>query len=111
MDGSIGDCVPGKETDIRLGDVIVSQPGNRHGGVVQLGFGKSSPSGFKQTGFLNAPPVILLAAIPKLRSNLYRGRSRRGRSRLSPHLSKLSNLSKCGRDQAATDVLFQAEYN
>ncbi|KAB8213646.1 kinesin light chain [Aspergillus novoparasiticus] len=102
----IGGGVPSKEPDIRLGDVVVSQPGNGHGGVVQYDFGKSTPSGFKRTGFLNAPPTILLAAITKLRSNLDRGRSS-----LSPHLSKLGNLPKFRRDQAGSDLLFEAEYN
>src|ERR1700722_65259 len=35
----IGGGVPGT-TDIRLGDVVVSQPQNGHGGVVQYDFGK-----------------------------------------------------------------------
>ncbi|KAE8334325.1 hypothetical protein BDV24DRAFT_33429 [Aspergillus arachidicola] len=102
----IGGGVPSREADIRLGDVVVSQPGNGHGGVVQYDFGKSTPSGFKRTGFLNAPPTILLAAVTKLRSNLDRGKSS-----LSPHLSKLGNLPKFGRDQAGSDLLFEAEYN
>ncbi|GMG13000.1 unnamed protein product [Aspergillus oryzae] len=102
----IGGGVPSKEADIRLGDVVVSQPGNGHGGVVQYDFGKSTPSGFKRTGFLNAPPTILLAAVTKLRSNLDRGRSS-----LSPHLSKLGDLPKFSRDQAGSDLLFEAEYN
>ncbi|GFN13668.1 hypothetical protein ABZX51_006830 [Aspergillus tubingensis] len=102
----IGGGAPSKEADIRLGDVVVSQPGNGHGGVVQYDFGKSLPGGFKRTGFLNTPPMILLAAVTKLRSNLDRRRSS-----LSPHLSKLSNLPKFSRDQAGSDVLFEAEYN
>ncbi|KAF5865336.1 hypothetical protein ETB97_004547 [Aspergillus alliaceus] len=102
----VGGGVPGKEGEIRLGDVVVSQPGNGHGGVVQYDFGKSTPGGFKRTGFLNAPPTILLAAVTKLQSNLDRGRSS-----LSPHLSKLGNLPKFSRDQAGSDVLFEAEYN
>jgi nucleoside phosphorylase len=102
----IGGGVPRKEVDIRLGDVVVSQPGNGHGGVVQYDFGKSMPSGFKRTGFLNAPPTVLLAAITKLRSNLDRGRSS-----LSPHLSRLSSLPRFSRDQAGSDVLFEATYN
>ncbi|PIG80618.1 kinesin light chain [Aspergillus arachidicola] len=102
----IGGGVPSKEADIRLGNVVVSQPGNGHGGVVQYNFGKSTPSGFKRTGFLNTPPTILLAAVTKLRSNLDRGKSS-----LSPHLSKLGNLPKFGRDQAGSDFLFKAEYN
>src|SRR5579871_6561646 len=80
----IGGGVPGKEADIRLGDIVVSQPGKGHGGVVQYDFGKSTPSGFERTGFLNTPPPILLAAVTKLRSN-----QDRGRDSLSPHLSKL----------------------
>ncbi len=52
----IGGGVPSKEVDIRLGDIVVSQPGKGHSGVVQYDFGKSTPSGFKRTGFLNAPP-------------------------------------------------------
>ncbi|KAJ5151145.1 kinesin light chain [Penicillium canariense] len=102
----IGGGVPGKDADVRLGDIAVSQPANGHGGVVQYDFGKSTPSGFKRTGFLNAPPPILLAAITKLRSN-----QDRGRGSLTPHLLKLSNLPKFSRDQAGTDVLFEAEYN
>ncbi|KAJ0419720.1 hypothetical protein BJY00DRAFT_313639 [Aspergillus carlsbadensis] len=101
----IGGGVPSKEADIRLGDVVVSQPGNGHGGVVQYDFGKSMLSGLKRTGFLNAPPTILLAAVTKLRSNLDRRRNS-----LLPHLSKLSNLPKFGRDQAGSDILFAAEY-
>ncbi|PLB48766.1 kinesin light chain [Aspergillus steynii IBT 23096] len=102
----IGGGVPSKEADIRLGDIVVSQPGNSHGGVVQYDFGKSTPSGFERTGFLNTPPTILLAAVTKLRSNLDRGRSS-----LSPHLSKLGNLPKFGRTQAGSDILFEAECN
>jgi nucleoside phosphorylase len=102
----VGGGVPGKEADIRLGDIVVSQPGNGHGGVVQYDFGKSTPSRFQRTGFLNTPPPILLTAITKLRSN-----QDRGRNSLSPHLSKLSNLPKFSRDQAGNDVLFEAKYN
>jgi nucleoside phosphorylase len=102
----IGGGVPSKGADVRLGDIVVSQPVNGHGGVVQYDFGKSTPNGFKRTGFLNAPPPVLLAAITKLRSNLDRGRSS-----LVPHLSRLSRLPKFNRDQAGIDVLFEAEYN
>ena len=102
----IGGGVPSAEADIRLGDIVVSQPGKGHGGVVQYDFGKSTPSGFERTGFLNAPPRILLAAVAKLRSN-----QDRGRSSLSPHLSKLSNLPKFARDKVGSDILFETEYN
>jgi nucleoside phosphorylase len=102
----IGGGVPSKEADIRLGDIVVSQPGKGHGGVVQYDFGKSTPSGFELTGFLNTPPPILLAAVTKLRSN-----QDRGRGSLLPHLSKLSRLAKFARDTIGSDMLFEAEYN
>jgi len=102
----IGGGVPGKEADIRLGDIVVSQPGKGHGGVVQYDFGASIPSGIERRGFLNAPPPILLAAVTKLRAN-----QDRGRGSLLPHLSMLSRLPKFARDIAGSDVLFEAEYN
>lgn len=36
----IGGGVWSEKTDVRLGDVVVSQPDGRHGGVVQWDFGK-----------------------------------------------------------------------
>ncbi|OJJ48680.1 hypothetical protein ASPZODRAFT_140947 [Penicilliopsis zonata CBS 506.65] len=102
----IGGGVPGTEADIRLGDIVVSQPGNGHGGVVQYDFGKSTPGRFTRTGFLNSPPPILLAAVSKLRAN-----HDRGRNSLSPHLSKLESLPKFSRQQAGRDVLFEAAYS
>ncbi|KAL9088207.1 MAG: hypothetical protein Q9165_006334 [Trypethelium subeluteriae] len=101
----IGGGVPSSQVDIRLGDVVVSQPGNGHGGVIQYDFGKSTPSGFDQTGFLNSPPPTLLSAVTKLRSKL----SRR-RTSLSPHLLKLSNLPGFNRGEAGNDILYEAEF-
>jgi len=102
----IGGGVPNAEADIRLGDIVVSQPGKRHGGVVQYDFGKSTPSGFERTGFLNTPPRILLGAVTKLRSN-----HDRGRSNLLVYISKLGKLPKFARDRAGSDVLFEGGYD
>jgi nucleoside phosphorylase len=102
----IGGGVPSAEADIRLGDIVVGQPGKGHGGVIQYDFGKSTPSGFERTGFLNSPPRILLSAVFKLRANYDRGKSD-----LSIHVSKLSKLPKFGRDYAGDDVLFEGSYN
>jgi nucleoside phosphorylase len=55
----IGGGVPSAEADIRLGDVVVSQPHRSFGGVVQYDVGKTTPSGFKRTGSLNSPPHVL----------------------------------------------------
>lgn len=101
----IGGGVPSTEADIRLGDIVVSQPGKGHGGVIQYDFGTSTPSGFEQTGFLNTPPRILLTALSKLRAN-----HDRGKSDFLVHVSKLDRLPKFGRDQAGDDILFEADY-
>src|SRR5271156_6262542 len=71
----IGGGVPSAESDVRLGDVVVSQPYMEHGGVIQYDFGKTTPSGFMRTGYLNTPPTVLLNALAKLQSQHLRGRS------------------------------------
>jgi len=73
--------------------------------VIQYDFGKTTPSGFERTGFLNTPPTILLGAVAKLRANhLTR------RSSLSEYLSTLSRLPEFTRDDAGPDVLFEPTY-
>ncbi|EAT91541.2 hypothetical protein SNOG_00046 [Parastagonospora nodorum SN15] len=44
----IGGGVPSAEADIRLGDVVVSQPHKMHDGVVHYDVGKTTPSGFER---------------------------------------------------------------
>jgi nucleoside phosphorylase len=101
----IGGGVPNEEADIRLGDVVVSQPHQVHGGVVQYDFGKATPSGFQRTGFLNMPPTILLHAVAKVRSNGFMGRSS-----LPAYVSKLSEIPAFQRGNAGPDVLYKASY-
>ena len=71
----IGGGVPSKETNIRLGDVVVSQPNKDHGGVIQYDIGKTTPNGCEPLGFLNTPPTILLHAIAVLRARDFGVRS------------------------------------
>ena len=59
----IGGGVPSEKHDIRLGDVVVSQPCDGHGGVACYDQGKLEESGFRPTGHLNRPPEVLLTAI------------------------------------------------
>ncbi|KAK8043706.1 kinesin light chain 3 [Apiospora rasikravindrae] len=102
----IGGGVPrlDDEIDIRLGDVVISQPAGQYGGVVQYDFGKTRPDGrIACTGSLNAPPTILLNALAKLRAN-----DLRGKTQVHSHLSKLTcrpNFVSPGRDQ---DTLYDA---
>jgi nucleoside phosphorylase len=102
----IGGGVPSAKPDIRLGDVVVSQPHKVHEGVVQYDVGKTTPSGFERTGSLNSPPQVLLSAVAKVRAN-----ELRRRSQLSTHVSKLERIAKFQRVKAGPDVLFEAAYD
>ncbi|KAJ4985398.1 phosphorylase superfamily protein [Stagonosporopsis vannaccii] len=104
----IGGGVPGTEADIRLGDVVVSQPQQTFGGVVQYDSGKATPSGFLPTGLLHSPPQILLSAVANVRANEISGESR-----LSEFISSLERIptGNFQRDKAGPDILFEATYN
>ncbi|KID76803.1 uncharacterized protein G6M90_00g103830 [Metarhizium brunneum] len=97
----VGGGVPGDDAAVRLGDVVISQPHMGHGGVVQYDFGKSTPSGFIRTGFVNAPPTILLNAVSKLRANILEHQVH-----ISKNLSTFNHL----RDSAGPDILFESIY-
>lgn len=65
----IGGGVPSPEHDIRLGDIVVSRPEGRSGGVVQYDSGKAVRDGqFERTGSLDRPPQTLLTALRTLES-------------------------------------------
>lgn len=100
-----GGGVPTTQNDIRLGDVVVSQPYQTFGGVVQYDFGKETASGFERTGSLNAPPQVLLSAVSKVRANAVRQRSK-----LRDYVSMLSCLPDFKREIAGADVLYEATH-
>ena len=102
----IGGGVPSMEADIRLGDVVVSQPHQRFGGVVQYDFGKTTPNGFERTGSLNSPPQILLSAVSTVQAN-----DMLGESTLSNCVSTLERIPTFQRSRTGSDVLFKASYN
>ncbi|KAL7815164.1 hypothetical protein V8C26DRAFT_429541 [Trichoderma gracile] len=100
----VGGGVPGVE-DVRLGDVVVSQPQSMHGGVVQYDLGKTRPGGFERTGFLNTPPTVLLNATAQLQA-----RQLRFKNMLSVHISRANHLPHFTRENAGDDHLYQATY-
>ncbi|KAF5658363.1 G-protein beta WD-40 repeat-containing protein [Fusarium heterosporum] len=66
----IGGAAPSSEHDIRLGDVVVSQPTGTNGGLIQYDRGKTTQEGeLQRTGSLNAPPQILLSALGRLQAD------------------------------------------
>ncbi|KAK1655866.1 hypothetical protein BDP81DRAFT_11398 [Colletotrichum phormii] len=109
----IGGGVPSRKHDIRLGDVVVSQPTEISGGVIQYDRGKTVQEGeFQRTGSLNAPPQVLLAALSRLQADhLIED------SRIPQFLSELVSKSpkkmkkKFGHQGALYDYLFQAGYD
>lgn len=102
----IGGGVPSEEADIRLGDVVVSNPHKTHGGVVQYDFGKAAPSGFERTGSLNAPPIILLNAVA-----IVQAKHIRHKGKFQEFVSRLENLAEFGRKTAGRDALFDSTYD
>jgi nucleoside phosphorylase len=67
----IGGGVPSEtgEPDIRLGDVVVSQPTGTFPGVVQYDLGKRLVDGrFERIGQMNKPPAVLSASVRKLQA-------------------------------------------
>jgi nucleoside phosphorylase len=108
----VGGGVPSEESDIRLGDVVVSKPMGTSGGVIQYDFGKMVQEGrFERTGSLNRPPDILLTAVAKLQAR----HIREGPSLKSHLLQMASEYPLFGTDStlppAEHDQLFKAEYD
>lgn len=66
----IGGGVPSSHADIRLGDIVVSQPADTSGGVIQYDLGRALSGGrFQRTGMLNRPPKVLLTALTTLQAH------------------------------------------
>ncbi|KAM0543710.1 hypothetical protein ACHAPJ_012159 [Fusarium lateritium] len=58
---------PDLDQDVRLGDVVVSEPGGVNGGVVQYDLGKAG-SRSELKGSLDKPPPVLLKALSALKA-------------------------------------------
>lgn len=66
----VGGGVPNQHNDIRLGDVVVSSPGDQYGGVIQYDFGRTiQTQDFQPTGYLNNPPYVLRTAVTRIRGD------------------------------------------
>jgi nucleoside phosphorylase len=113
----IGAGIPRPEQgrDIRLGDIVVSQPHGRSGGVIQYDLRKAKPGQeHERRDFLNRPPEVLLKAL----ANLQADHERRG-SKVSNFLEDMvtCNPGLAKRKDGyvyqgfANDRLFEATYN
>jgi nucleoside phosphorylase len=69
----IGGGAPSQKHDIRLGDIVVSEPRDGIGGVFQYDFGKTiQGQSFHTTGFLNQPPTVLRTAVNGIKAQYKR---------------------------------------
>ncbi|KAF3935527.1 hypothetical protein ABW19_dt0201550 [Dactylella cylindrospora] len=96
--------------DIRLGDIVVSTPGNGNGGVYQYDFGKSLQGReFENTGYLSPPPIILRTAVTKLKSD-YKRKGNRLEETIDNILQNNPNLQQdYGQPDRCTDKLYMSE--
>ncbi|KAH7207126.1 nucleoside phosphorylase domain-containing protein [Fusarium oxysporum] len=111
-----GIAKPDEDQDIRLGDVVVSQPDGTTGGVVQYDFGKSKADGvWEQKGSLDKPPSVLLHALASLQA-----RHERLPSKMADFLETMWNandhyMAKGKRNYthpgAKNDRLYKSEYS
>jgi nucleoside phosphorylase len=108
----IGGGVPSSKADIRLGDIVVSQPTDTSGGVIQYDLGKALSGGqFKRTGMLNRPPTVLLTTLATLQAHHLTEDSRvvefvsNLQAKIAPH--KAAKFARPTQE----DCLFQAEYD
>ncbi|KAK5063124.1 hypothetical protein LTR84_005200 [Exophiala bonariae] len=101
----IGGGVPNDKADIRLGDVVVSQPCGQHGGVVQYDMGKTLQLGESlRTGSLNSPPQVLLTATTAMEAAALTGKLRVSEylAHIGSRLSKFAFPTKLGDRMYAT---------
>lgn len=107
----IGGGVWSRKSDIRLGDVVVSQPDGKHGGVVQWDLGKIEDGGvFRRTGMLNCPPRVLLNALQTLKTEHMKRGDNLPRQ-LSDMFARMPYMAETfGHQGAENDQLFQPTY-
>ncbi|KAJ2974580.1 hypothetical protein NQ176_g5977 [Zarea fungicola] len=106
----IGGGAPSSKHDIRLGDVVVSEPQDDLGGVFQYDFGKNVQSQqFQQTRFLAPPPTVLLTAISGLRAD-YKINGHNIQNDIQACLAEKKRLrTEFGRPDMETDRLYQSD--
>ncbi|KAL4933101.1 nucleoside phosphorylase domain-containing protein [Aspergillus undulatus] len=102
----VGAGVPSTGVDIRLGDVVISQPQRGYGGVVQYDFNKITPGGkHNPIGYLNGPPRILLSALTMLKARVMMGDTS-----ITSHLEALEAFPSFSPATPTPDILFRADY-
>ena len=105
----IGGGAPSLKHDIRLGDIVVSEPWDGIGGVFQYDFGKAiQGQGFHTTGFLNQPPTILRTAVNGIKAQ-YKRKGHELEGAVSKILDENPRLQReYKRPDSRSDTLYQS---
>ncbi|EEA18489.1 conserved hypothetical protein [Talaromyces marneffei ATCC 18224] len=109
----IGGGVPGKNNDIRLGDVVVSKPVGQHGGVIQYDYGKTVKGGkLEPTGALNKPPQTLLTHMSQLEAKRVTGSEDNLKTIMEEALIRNPDIeARFSPPEQLTDFLFESSYH
>jgi len=100
----IGGGAPSAQHYIRLGDVVVSSPTGRTGGVIHYEFGKTvQDKKFERTGSLSPPPPVLLNALQKL-STLHERRGHQIAETVSQMVNTNARLKRYQHPDPDSDV-------
>jgi len=106
----IGGGAPGAKHDIRLGDVVVSSPIGRTGGVIHYEFRKTiQDKSFDRIGSLSSPPPVLLTALQKLRA-LHEECGHQIAARVKHMIRTNARLKEYQHPDPESDVLYQSSF-
>jgi len=104
----IGGGAPSARHDIRLGDVVVSSPTGKTGGVIHYELGKTiQGKKFDRTGSLSPPPAILLNALQKLNA-LHERRGHQIAETVNQMIRTNTRLKRYQRP--GLDILYQSSF-
>ncbi|KAI9683265.1 MAG: hypothetical protein M1822_006130 [Bathelium mastoideum] len=105
----IGGGAPSTKHDIRLGDIVVSDPREGKSGVFQFDLGRTTQGQeFQVTGSLDRPPILLRTAINGLKAD-YELEGHKLEEGVIDALKKRPRLvKKYSRPESSTDRLYQA---
>lgn len=106
----IGGGAPSPKHDIRLGDVVVSTPGDGSGGVHQYDYGRAvQDSMFAATGHQNQPPQFMSTVVNLLKAR-YEQRGHEIEKAIENVLASNTRLRNFQRPDLSRDRLYNSAY-
>ncbi|KAG9526562.1 Pfs, NACHT and ankyrin domain protein, partial [Aureobasidium melanogenum] len=102
---------PTAKNDIRLGDIVVSSPQDKTGGVYQYDYGKMiQGQGFQRTGLLNQPSTLVRTTVNGLKTQ-YKMSGHRIDETIKAVLNEFPRLAdEFGRPHEDRDRLYKADF-